>query len=140
MPATHAEHIYRLRWEVETFYKVNKSGLGLGELTSSKPHIVRIMIMAALLRSSLSMMAKRKAEAELPRERWINPFAWTQHWILYMSKVVEQFLFGRRPSQTQTWRHLAMLTMDPELRRPPTRFWITNTSFCDFAVLGRDRA
>lgn len=41
LPAAHAEHIYRLRWEVETFYKVNKSGLGLNELTSAKPHIVR---------------------------------------------------------------------------------------------------
>jgi hypothetical protein len=64
-----------LRWEVETFDKVNKSGLGLDELTSAKPHIVRTLVMAALLRSSLAMMSKRQAEAQLPADRWINPMA-----------------------------------------------------------------
>lgn len=130
--AGHAAHIYRLRWEVETFYKVNKSGLGLDELTSAKAHIVKIQVMAALLRSSLAMMSKRQAEAHLPADRWINPMAWTQVWILYFDRLVEKCLGGFHRALGHSWHHLVAMTLDPELKRPPTRHWITNESFCDY--------
>jgi len=133
--AAHAEHIYRMRWEVETFYKVNKSGLGLDELTSAKPHIVRIQVMAALLRSSISMMSKRQAEAHLPADRWINPMAWTQFWTLYFDRLIEKYLGAFLKPLGHSWQTLVAMTLDPEVKRPPTRHWITNDSFCDYAEL-----
>ena len=58
---------------------MSKDGLGLGELTTRKPHIVRTLI-RALFRASVAMQAKTEAEAELPDRRWINPQSWTRTW------------------------------------------------------------
>ncbi len=134
LDAVDAEHLYRLRWEVETFYKVNKSGLGLNEITSSKPHIVRTMLRAALLRGSICMQAKRHAERCLPSLRWINPLMWTRVWTAYMDRALDGWLPGARRGPATTWRCLAMLAMDPERSRPPTRRWIEDLEVCDFAL------
>jgi hypothetical protein len=134
LDAADAEHLYRLRWEVETFYKVNKSGLGLDELNSGKPHIVRTMLKAALLRGSICMQAKRHAERYLPSRRWINPLMWTRVWTAYMDRALDRWLLGVRRGVVMTWRRLALLAMDPERSRPPTRRWIEDLDVCDFAL------
>lgn len=134
LDAVDAEHVYRLRWEVETFYKVNKSGLGLNEISSGKPHIVRTMLKAALLRGSICMQAKRHAERYLPSRRWINPLMWTRVWTAHMDRALDCWLLGARRQVATTWRRLALLAMDPERSRPPTRQWIENLDICDFAL------
>jgi len=134
LAAVDAEHLYRLRWEVETFYKVNKSGLGLKEITSRKPHIVRTMLMSALLRGSICMQAKRHAERHLPSLRWINPLMWTRVWAVHLDRALDDWLLGVRRGTAMTWRALALLAMDPERRRPPTRRWIEDLDVCDFAL------
>ncbi len=111
---------YRLRWEVETFYKTAKSGLGLNQITSTKPHIVRTMVAAALVRASITMQAKLQAERHLPKDRWINPGAWVRLWRETLVDLAHDRLTGgakRRPS----WQQLARLTEDPNRARMPTR-------------------
>lgn len=116
--------VYRLRWEVETYYKTGKSGFGLDELPSRKPHIVRTLVKAALVRSSIAMQAKRKAEPNLPAGRWMNPMQWVQVWHLAVEAISDAMLAGislasaRRP----TWESLAALAHDPNVKRPPTRW------------------
>jgi IS4 transposase len=115
---------YRLRWEVETYYKTGKSGFGLDELPSRKPHIVRTLVKAALVRASIAMQAKRRAEPNLPAKQWINPMQWVQVWRVAVEAVLGAVLTGVRlaPSLQPTWESLATLARDPNVNRPPTRW------------------
>ena len=118
------DHLYRLRWEVETFYKTGKSGLGLNEISSTKPHIVRTFIKAALVRASVAMQAKCEAEANLPPGRWINPMQWTQVWRSALLILLDDMLGLVRRLRPMTWEQLAHLAMDPNRNREPTRYWL----------------
>lgn len=122
-PADVAE-VYRLRWEVETFYKTGKSGFGLDELTSRKPHIVRTMIKAALVRASLAMQAKCEAEKNLPAHHWINPQQWVRTWRMAIEATLCALATGARlsPTAKPTWASLAGIARDPNVNRPPTRW------------------
>lgn len=115
---------YRLRWEVETYYKTGKSGFGLDELPSRKPHIVRTLIKAALIRASIAMQAKRLADPKLPAKQWINPMQWVQVWRVAVEAVFHTILAGVRlaPGRQPTWESLATLARDPNIKRPPTRW------------------
>jgi putative transposase len=117
--------VYRLRWEVETFYKAGKSGLGLHELGSSKPHIVRTLVKAALIRASIAMQAKCAAEQNLPPGRWINPHQWVQVWRIAIEALVRPLRAGL--VQGYTWCQLALTALDPNLGRPPTRWRCLHT-------------
>lgn len=110
--------LYRLRAEVEHFYRMAKGGLGLNELPTTKPHIVQAFVRAALIRASVAMQARRQAERHLPSGRWINAETWTRTW----RSALESLLFGATPkSWFSSWRRLAHVTMDPNLKRPPLR-------------------
>ncbi|GAB4159913.1 MAG: IS4-like element ISH8C family transposase [Planctomycetota bacterium] len=113
--------MYRLRWEVETFYKTAKSGLGLGEIRSTKPHNVRTLVEAALLRASVAMQAMGEAWRSLSPYRWIGAMKWVKVW----QKAVEELLprKGRdwKPPRI-TWMDLAQRAMDLNRKRPPTRW------------------
>lgn len=114
-PQTIAE-LYGLRWEVETFYKTGKSGLGLNDLPSRKPHVVRTLIKAALIRSSIAMQARVQAEQKLPSSRWINPLQWVHVW----RERIAEILLGEH-IQRLTWDFLARLAVDPNVKRVPLR-------------------
>ena len=111
---------YRLRWEVETFYKTAKGGLGLNQITSAKPHIVRTMVEAALVRASITMQAKLHAERHLPSGRWINPVAWVRLWREVLVDIAHDRLRGRK-TRRLSWALLARLSIDPNRARQPTR-------------------
>lgn len=113
--------LYRLRWEVETFYKTGKSGLGLDELRSSKPHIVTTIVHAALIRASVAMQAKREAETRLSPGRWINPGAWIRIWPIAVSQVLDARSQDRPAPYSLTWEALADLAADPNRARQPSR-------------------
>ena len=69
--------LYKLRWEVEISYKAGKSGCGLAELNSSKPHVVRTLVLAALLRQDAGHeVAGCCPRHALPPSAWINPLMW----------------------------------------------------------------
>ena len=122
-PAQVAE-VYRLRWEVETYYKTGKSGLGLDELPSRQPHIVRTLVKAALVRASLAMQAKCEAERNLPSHQWIQPMQWVQVWRVAIEPLLQALVTGTRIAleQRPTWASLATLARDPNVKRPPTRW------------------
>lgn len=117
--------MYRLRWEVETFYKTAKSGLGLNELAFTKPHVIEIFVRAALLRASVAMQAKQAAEGKLPRELWLNPGQWLAVWRQVVEHLIEKLLEVRRHRLPWTWTDLAFLATDPNRSRPPMRHVFT---------------
>ena len=118
--------VYRLRWEVETFYKAGKSGLGLNELKSTTPHIVRTLVKAALVRASIAMQAKCEAQKNLPSHRWLNPYQWVQVWRIALEALITPAIV--LPGFCNTWTLLALAAMDPNRARPPTRWRCMNTN------------
>ena len=117
--------LYRLRWEVETFYKTAKSGLGLDELPSAQPHVVRTLVRAALIRANLAMQAKYEADRFVAHRRWINPKMWTSVWSQVVNELLMTVLLRRRIGTLPSWEFLAALATDDNVKRPPTR-WRTN--------------
>ena len=120
--------LYRLRWEVETFYKTAKSGLGLDELPTTKPHIVRTLVRAALIRASLAMQAKCEADKHAQLGRWINPKLWTSVWNLALDPLLDKLLLGLRGKPILDWSFLAKMATDDYRNRPPTRWKLLNQS------------
>jgi putative transposase len=117
--------VYRLRWEVETFYKTAKGGLGLNELPSEQPHIVGTLLRAALVRASIAMQAKYEADKHVAHRRWINPKMWTSVWSQVVNDLLAAVLLGRPQHTASAWSFLAALAVDDNKNRPPTR-WRTN--------------
>ena len=75
--------LYRARWEVELLFRELKSRYGLEEFDTSKAHIVKIQITAALLtlvvsRAILRVLVdhaeERGEDATFPTERWATTF------------------------------------------------------------------
>jgi hypothetical protein len=124
LPAEAVADVYKLRWEVETYFKTTKSGCGLKELSSTKEHIVETIVYAVLLRAAASMRALATTRARyLPNSnRWINPGQW-HRWFLSEFTVLRQLLTqsSRRPLSDTA--RLEML-LDPNRVRPPTRYRI----------------
>jgi hypothetical protein len=73
----------------EVFYKTGKSGLGLGELSSSKPDIAITRAHAALIRVTVAIQAKRVADEHVASNRWINPGAWVRLWPMAVDPVLD---------------------------------------------------
>ena len=121
LKAADCASLYRLRWEVETWYKSAKSGLALDEIYSAKPHIVRTLVKAALIRTTVAMQARRHALPHLPLGRWINPGQWLATWQRTVEQLLTGLMLGRRRYPPIAWRELAFDTMDPNRSRVPTR-------------------
>ncbi len=75
--------LYRARWEVELLFRELKSQYSLDEFETSKEHIVKIQIVAALLtlivsRAILRLLVdhaeERGDDCTFPRERWATTF------------------------------------------------------------------
>ena len=56
---------YQLRWEVEQFFKLAKSGSGLHEMLSANENVVRTLVYAAICRATVSMRGRRTVQAIL---------------------------------------------------------------------------
>lgn len=121
LPAEMVRDLYRLRWEVELFYKAAKSGSGLNELTTSQPHIVKTLIYAALIRTTLAMKAKMKASQAAKGRLWINPVQWMAVWNELLLQCLDKLLRPNRPRLEMGWFELAVLAQDPNRNRVPTR-------------------
>ncbi len=121
LPAEMVRDLYRLRWEVELFYKAAKSGSGLNELTTSQPRIVRTLIYAALIRTTLAMKAKMRASQAAKGRLWINPVQWMAVWNELLLQCLDKLLRPNRPRLEMGWFELAVLAQDPNRKRVPTR-------------------
>ena len=100
--------MYALRWEVELFYKAAKSGSALAELPSANEVVVRILVKAALIRTSLAMVAKRRLEEAIPESIRINPLAWMKIWNEIGSVLLEDLLAAtwHPKDETMDWARL----------------------------------
>lgn len=128
LPAEVVAQTYRLRWEVETFYKTAKSGCGLTELPSTKPHIVETLVYAAVLRATTSMQALsrfRKLHADLLGIR-VNPGQWQRWWNGQLRRLVEAHV----PTPVDLGpTELARMLGDPNRGRVPTRHWFLEARY-----------
>lgn len=120
MPPELVARAYRLRWEVELFFKAAKSGLGLHELPSSKPHIVEMLVCAALIRLSACMQDRRRllANAGHPRAPDIGPLQWLDWWRQRLPDLLASLLNRDLHLDTDD---LVLLLADPNRRRPTNR-------------------
>jgi hypothetical protein len=121
LPAEYIHNCYRLRWEAETFYKSAKSGSGMNELPSAKAHIVRTLVKAALVRTTVAMQARAVASKYLPPSMWINPGQWLTVWNSMLGNALERLCRDVRPTDEPIWQRLARVTVDPNYKRVPTR-------------------
>lgn len=112
--------LYRLRWEVELSYKAGKSGCGLAELNSNKPHVVRILVLAALVRQSLAMRSRLAAMSTLSQKRWVGPLMWVRVFNAELVDVVRE-LVGVGRAAGASLRQLARLAVCPDRARAPLR-------------------
>jgi len=124
LAAKDIREVYRLRWEVETFFKLCKSGCGMDELPRSKKPIVRLYLTAGLLRATLSMRAKamvvRRFAPGLTQR--IAPLQWVRWWNEELRNVLRILLLGLGSWRPRTPAEELAMLLDPNLRcRPPTR-------------------
>lgn len=120
LPAEEAWKVYRLRWEVETFFKTAKSGCALSDTPSTKRHCVEALVYAALIRATLAMKMKARFIQLAParhRPR-VNPLQWMRWWNRQLHQLLDDILTGAtRLDVYALYRMLA----DPNLGRIPSR-------------------
>ena len=109
---------YRLRWEVELFYRLGKSGLGLSQLKHYR-HAVRVKILAlcALIRASVAMQACCEGRVSNRHVR-LNMERWGRVWREQMSRWALAVL-GLGLHWACTWETLTYLARDPNPQRKP---------------------
>ena len=112
--------VYRLRWEVETFFKTAKSGCALNELPSKNRHRVEALVYAALIRAHIAMTAKGRfiRTASQSSNRWLNPGQWIRWWNRQLHTILDIVLGNdAQLGERQLWSMLS----DPNVKRIPTR-------------------
>ena len=120
LPAEEARPVYRLRWEVETFFKTAKSGCGMDEVPSRHRHRVEILVSAALLRATVAMTAKARFIKLVPaRSRVrINPHQWVRWWTQHVHDLLAALV---TTDEGLDDRELLLMLSDPNRSRVPTR-------------------
>ncbi len=120
LPAEEAWNIYRLRWEVETFFKTAKSGAALNDIPAGSRHGVEVFVRAALLRATLAMKVKThfvRLVAASQRCR-INPQQWMRWWNRQLHGLLHELL---PDDEDLGLAELMMLLSDPNKARIPSR-------------------
>ncbi len=129
LPAEMVRDMYRMRWEVELFYKAAKWGSGMHELPSAQPHVVRTLVYAALARTTLAMKARMKAMTAARNRLWINPVQWMTIWNQLLADCLERLLLRPGARGVWTWLDLAVMARDPNKPRVPTRVRIGDIAY-----------
>lgn len=109
--------IYRLRWEVETFFKTLKSGSAANEFPSAKKHVVEALVYAGLLRATIAMRARAHQPRVLVRR--INPGQWMRWWDRHLGAALESLLGCE---ENMSLEALLLMLSDPNHHRRPTRY------------------
>jgi hypothetical protein len=120
LPAEEAWNEYRLRWEVETFFKTAKSGCALDELPSGGQHRVEALVLAALIRATIAMKAKRRLlllAANRSRIR-LNPQQWMRWWNRHLHQLLHRLVIPEVPFSLD---QLFLMLSDPNGLRIPSR-------------------
>lgn len=120
LPAEEAWNVYRLRWEVETFFKTAKSGSALNDIPAGTRHGVEVFVRAALLRATLAMKVKARFVRMVPagHRRWINP----QQWMRWWNRQLHRLLHNLLPDDDDLGlAELMTMLSDPNKARTPSR-------------------
>lgn len=126
LAAEDIREVYRLRWEVETFFKTVKSGCAANDFPTQKRHIVEALLFAGLIRAALAMRAK--ASQTWIRVRRINHGQWMRWWNRQLPQALVE-LVGIDLGELSVDKLLDMLT-DPNQGRIPTRFAFAEVEKC----------
>jgi hypothetical protein len=120
LPAREAWNVYRLRWEVETFFKTAKSGCALGDQPSADRHRVEALVYAALIRATLAMKAKASLVRLVPaRDRIrLNPQQWMRWWNRHLHQLLHRLIVPEVPLDLV---ELFRMLSDPNRGRTPSR-------------------
>lgn len=120
LPAEEAWHVYRLRWEVETFFKTAKSGCALSDTPTRDQHRVLALVQAALIRATLAMQAKARFIKLVPARNRVrvNPGQWIRWWNRQLFGVLDSLDLG---DHCLDGNDLMLLLADPNRGRIPTR-------------------
>jgi len=120
LPAEEAWNVYRLRWEIETFFKTAKSGCALSDTPSGDRHKVETLVFAALIRATLAMKARARFIVLVPARngRHINPGQWMRWWNRQLYSLLDDLIFCDTPLNTQA---LYDMLADPNVSRTPSR-------------------
>ena len=102
----------------------------MNELPSTKPHIVRTLVKAALIRTTVAMQARAVASKYLPPSMWINPGQWLTVWNVMLGDVLERLCREIRQPDEPIWQRLAHIAVDPNYRRVPTRQVFAERPIC----------
>lgn len=113
-------NVYRLRWEVETFFKTAKSGCALSETPSRSRHRVETLVYAALLRATLAMRVKARFLRLVPARNRVrvNPHQWVRWWNRQLHVVLSDLVAADGPLDMAA---LLLTLGDPNRSRVPTR-------------------
>lgn len=113
--------LYRLRWEVETFYRLGKGILGLDHLRTAKSKSVAlILVRCALIRHSVTMQACCLARSSLTGRQRINTEQWARVFQERMESRLALEILGLLRLVTP-WVDLIHFALDPNLSRNPHR-------------------
>lgn len=125
LPPELVARMYRLRWEVEHFFKTAKSGSGLNELPSTKPHIVLALVYASLIRATTSMQVRADLQTlvDVDVVAQVNPHLWQRWWNQRLPSLLAGLVDVRR---TMTARDLVRMLTDPNRGRPSSRLVLRN--------------
>lgn len=120
LPAEHIAATYGLRWEIETFFKTAKSGSGLAELPSRKPHVVEALVYASLIRATTAMQALAvfRCRFALPKGLMVNPQQWLRWWNRQLHRWLDDRFDGLDALGADV---LAEMLADPNVGRPTNR-------------------
>ena len=99
---------YRLRWEVEQFFKTTKTGSGLSEVASANENVVLTMVYAAIIRATLSMRGRLRAQALLgfTRRSFLQLRSWHSTWLRHARDALQGLLPDAPPLEAEAFLRL----------------------------------
>jgi hypothetical protein len=121
LPAEEAWNVYRLQWEVGTFFKTAKSGWALAELLPSRHHRVKALVLAALIRATIAIKAKGRLILLASSRSGICliPQQWMRWWNRHLHPLLHRLVVSEVPF---TLGPLFLILSDPNGSRIPS--WV----------------
>jgi IS4 transposase len=119
LPAEQVRTVYAARWEIELVFKELKSQIAIGELPSSKPHIVEALIYAAVLALLVSRRMWQAFRSRLPAGRRLSERRVTEMLRLLAPQFIRAVLGrGGSGAERRKWHTLILAeSCDPNRNR-----------------------
>lgn len=118
LPAEDITATYALRWQVELLFKSMRQHGYLGQLPSSKQHVVDCLIWASILAVAASQALYRLIRASVPRPRAIPLLRWGAQFAGVARELLRAIVRGDTDQASETLAHLRRNAPDPNVNRP----------------------